>query len=155
MGLFPPLAEEHWRHSGILSSGTKLDSRFIGYGFLFGDPSPNREVYTVEYHIDWSVLLAQWLVVAVMTWAAMRFLRSGRAPAETVLESVGRLLGPTLLGVGLLMILAGCGGFGSTPLLSREYFGPPPGFYCGVLGIPLALLEGGICIGRSIGRGGR
>jgi hypothetical protein len=163
MGLFPPFAEERWERPpfGMFSPGPgakKLDSRFVGYGYLFAE-CYDRTVSEgpsamVEYHIVWPVLLGQWLVVAVATLLTVQRLgrRASPGPRPATPGMRFGVIGPTLLGVGLLMIFAGCGSFLSTPLFGgAERAGMPRSVCCGVLGIPIALVGMGICIGRMSG----
>jgi hypothetical protein len=167
MLLFPPVAREHWNAGGILGVGSaKKDSQFVGYGFLFTDRfamtvEGRGSNLRVEYGIDWPILLLQWLAVAALTWAATRLpvcgpaLPSGPAPNGAAAGRRLGLLGPALLVVGLVMSVGGCAGCMSEPRYeNRGRYGPPPDVCCAILGIPLVLFGGGICIGRSVYRGG-
>ena len=163
MGLFPPLAEERWNSGGILGLGrARLESQFIGYGYLFncGVVSVTKGAgESIEWNVAWAILLCQWVAVIIATWFAIRKLK-GRgqltdaghvAKAREAVLSRGLVLGFTLLGVGLLMTIAG---FAS--LLPLSHVQPSgPGCWCVVLGVPFLLLGLGICFGWSLRGGGR
>jgi hypothetical protein len=93
MGLFPPLAEEHWSRKGYgleVNNDRLLDSRFIGYGFQFGRESkPLGHDQTLEHNIVWWLLLGQWILVTAVTAVAVRLLR--RRDVDDVTKLKGQL----------------------------------------------------------------
>jgi hypothetical protein len=163
MGLFPPLVEERWSSGGILGLGrARLESHFVGYGYLLncGVVSVTEGgVESIECNVAWAILLCQWVAVIIATWFAIRKLKGhgqltdaghGTKAGEAVLDC-GLILGSTLLGVGLLMTIAGSASL--FPLTNKQPSGP--GCWCVILGVPVLLLGIGICFGRSLGGGGR
>jgi hypothetical protein len=76
----------------------------------------------------------------ILRWHDARSEGASPGPRPTTPGMRFGVFGPTLLGIGLLMIFAGCGAFLSTPLFGgAEGAGMPRSVCCGVLGIPLAL----------------
>jgi hypothetical protein len=162
LGLFPPIVEERVQPGFDTLVGGKgdqvLESKFVGYGFLFTalGPLPGQQLGSahIERNLAGSVLLVEWLVVSMGTGAAIWFFSDPRqSDADTDCDmgprySVRSIMATTTLRVGSLLTAAGtfavCGGG-----LQRDSQG---GIYCILLGVPLFLFGAGLKVSVSLSR---
>lgn len=69
-------------------------------------------------------------------------------PGHSWVRDLLRVVGPAVLGVGLLLIVVGVGSFFSTfNSFGTGNFGPPKYFWCAFVGMPVLFVGGVLCMG--------